>query len=44
MSYREQIGFGLLACGDVFGDVDVLANRISESMRDLSKAVSRASM
>jgi diacylglycerol O-acyltransferase / wax synthase len=44
MSYRERIGFGLLACGDVLGDVDVLANRISESMRDLSKAVSRASM
>jgi hypothetical protein len=44
MTYREQVGFGLLACGDVFGDIDVLANRVSETMRDLSKAVSRAAM
>ncbi|HUC37892.1 MAG TPA: wax ester/triacylglycerol synthase family O-acyltransferase [Acidimicrobiales bacterium] len=39
MSYRDRIGFGLIACADAVGDVDVLADRIPEAMRELQKAV-----
>jgi WS/DGAT/MGAT family acyltransferase len=39
MSYRDRIGFGLLACPDAVSDVDVLARRIPESMRELTKAL-----
>lgn len=39
MSYRDQIGFGVLACRDAVGDVGRLADRIPEAMRELRKAV-----
>ncbi|HLJ09126.1 MAG TPA: WS/DGAT domain-containing protein, partial [Acidimicrobiia bacterium] len=40
MSYRGQIGFGLLACAEAVPDVDLLARLIPESMTELTKAVS----
>jgi diacylglycerol O-acyltransferase len=39
MSYRDQIGFGLIACRDAVKDIDTLAQWIPESMRELTKAV-----
>lgn len=39
MPYRDRIGFGLLACADAVSDVDVLATRIPEAMRELTKAI-----
>ena len=41
ISYRDQIGFGLLACRDALGDVDVLAERIPETMRELVKSATK---
>ena len=38
MSYRDQIGFGLLACRDAVGDAGEVAGRIPEAMRELRKA------
>ena len=40
-SYRDRIGFGLLACRDVLSpdDMDVLGQRLVESMTELTKAV-----
>jgi diacylglycerol O-acyltransferase len=40
-SYRDRIGFGLLACRDVLSpdDMDLLGRRIVESMTELAKAV-----
>ncbi len=38
MSYRGQIGFGLLACRDAVPDVETLARLIPESMHQLTKA------
>jgi len=43
MSYRDQIGFGVLACRDTLGDVDVLAERIPEAMRELVKSATTRS-
>jgi WS/DGAT/MGAT family acyltransferase len=40
MSYRGQIGFGLLACAEAVPDVDLVARLIPESMTELTKAVS----
>jgi hypothetical protein len=40
MSYRGQIGFGLLACAEAVPDVDHLARLVPESMTELTKAVS----
>jgi diacylglycerol O-acyltransferase len=42
MSYRGQIGFGLLACRQAVPDVDLVAHLIPESMTQLTKAVSAA--
>jgi diacylglycerol O-acyltransferase / wax synthase len=42
MSYRDQIGFGLLADRDTLPDVDSLARMIPESMQELTKAVTDA--
>lgn len=42
MSYRDQIGFGLLGCRDAVPDIDVLARYIPEAMTELTKAVSAA--
>jgi len=39
MSYRDRIGFGLLADGEALTNVDVLARRIPEAMRELTKAI-----
>ena len=39
MSYKDQISFGLLACPEVLGDIEVLADRIPEAMGELTKAV-----
>lgn len=39
MSYRDRIGFGVLACPDALDDTDVLAHRIPEAMRELTKAI-----
>jgi diacylglycerol O-acyltransferase / wax synthase len=40
MSYKDQIGFGLIASPDAIKDVGAVASWIPESMRELSKAVS----
>jgi diacylglycerol O-acyltransferase / wax synthase len=42
MSYRDQIGFGLLADRDALPDVDALARMIPDSMGELKKAVTDA--
>jgi diacylglycerol O-acyltransferase len=42
MSYRDQIGFGLLGCRDAVPDIEVLAHYIPEAMTELTKAVSAA--
>jgi diacylglycerol O-acyltransferase / wax synthase len=39
MSYKDQIGFGVLACRDAVTDADAIARSIPEAMRELSKAV-----
>jgi hypothetical protein len=38
MSYRDQIGFGLLSCRDVVPDAEPLARHIPEAMTGLAKA------
>lgn len=42
MSYRDQIGFGLLGCRDAVPDVDALAHHIPEAMTELTKALGAA--
>jgi diacylglycerol O-acyltransferase len=42
MTYRGQIGFGLLACPESVPDIDVVGRLIPESMTQLTKAVSAA--
>jgi diacylglycerol O-acyltransferase len=42
MSYRGQIGFGLLGCRDAAPDIESLARFIPESMTELTKALSDA--
>jgi diacylglycerol O-acyltransferase / wax synthase len=42
MSYRGQIGFGLLGCRDAVPDIDLVARLIPESMNQLTKALSAA--
>jgi diacylglycerol O-acyltransferase len=42
MTYRGQIGFGLLACPESVPDIDVVARLVPESMTQLTKAVSAA--
>lgn len=39
VTYREQVGFGLLGCRDAVPDIQALADRIPEAMRELSKAL-----
>lgn len=39
MTYRGQIGFGLLGCRDAVPDIDVVARLIPESMHQLTKAL-----
>jgi diacylglycerol O-acyltransferase len=43
MSYRGQVGFGLLACRDAVPDVDLVARLIPDAMTELTKAVFAAS-
>jgi diacylglycerol O-acyltransferase / wax synthase len=38
MSYLNQVGFGLFACGDAVPDVDLMACRIPEALTQLVKA------
>lgn len=42
MSYRDQIGFGLLGCRDAAPEIETLAKYISESMTELNKALASA--
>jgi len=42
MSYMGQLNFGLVACADVAGDLDVLAAGLHEAMAELSKAADTA--
>lgn len=39
MSYRDHIGFGLLACRDVVPDVETLGHHVSEAMTELAKTL-----
>lgn len=43
VSYRDQVGFGLLACRDAVPDITGLAARIPEAMRELTKALTGGS-
>ena len=40
MSYRGQIGFGLLGCRDAVPDIEMLSRLIPESMNQLTKVLS----
>lgn len=42
MSYRGQVGFGLLGCRDAVPDIDLVARLIPDSLHQLTKAVAGA--
>ena len=42
MSYRDHIGFGLLACRDAVPDVEVLGHFVSDAMSELAKSAANA--
>lgn len=43
VSYRDQVGFGLLGCREAVPDIDTLAARIPEALRELTKALTGGS-
>lgn len=41
MSYRDHIGFGLLACRDAVDDIGPLSSALSDAMSEVNKALGR---